>query len=101
VTAFVWEARGRAGELKTGVMEADDPQAVEAWRRHLQQFGVWANKPVPMFPYPGSPDYTKRWGAPDERAWERAHDHYLGRFEAFSDIQEDRPVRLPILEEAP
>jgi len=30
VTAFVWEARGRAGELKTGVMEADDPQAVEA-----------------------------------------------------------------------
>ena len=30
MTAFVWEARGRAGELKTGVMEADDPEAVEA-----------------------------------------------------------------------
>jgi len=30
VTAFVWEARGRAGEMKTGVMEADDPAAVES-----------------------------------------------------------------------
>jgi len=30
MTAFVWEARGRAGELKTGVMEADDADAVEA-----------------------------------------------------------------------
>jgi type IV pilus assembly protein PilC len=30
VTAFVWEARGRAGELKSGVMEADDPASVEA-----------------------------------------------------------------------
>ncbi len=30
MTAFVWEARGRAGELKTGVMEADDAAAVEA-----------------------------------------------------------------------
>ncbi|HEY4187583.1 MAG TPA: type II secretion system F family protein [Polyangia bacterium] len=28
--AFVWEARGRAGETKTGVMEADDSDAVEA-----------------------------------------------------------------------
>ena len=30
MTAFVWEARGRAGELKTGVMEADGAEAVEA-----------------------------------------------------------------------
>jgi type IV pilus assembly protein PilC len=30
MTAFVWEARGRAGEVKTGVMEADDASAVEA-----------------------------------------------------------------------
>ena len=30
MTAFVWEARGRAGELKTGVMEADAAEAVEA-----------------------------------------------------------------------
>src|SRR5687767_2550602 len=66
----------------------DDPADVEAWRQRLQQHGVWANKPVPMFPYPGSPDYTLRWGAPDDRAWERAHDFYLNRFDEFSDIQE-------------
>ena len=48
-----------------------------AWREHLQRRGVWANKPVPLFPYPGSPDYTKRWGAPDDHAWERALDYYL------------------------
>jgi anaerobic magnesium-protoporphyrin IX monomethyl ester cyclase len=62
---------------------------------------VWANAPVPLFPYPGSPDYTRLWGPPDDRAWERAHDYYLKRFDSFSDIQEQRPVRLPILEQAP
>ena len=30
MTAFVWEARERAGEMKSGVMEADDPAAVES-----------------------------------------------------------------------
>jgi anaerobic magnesium-protoporphyrin IX monomethyl ester cyclase len=77
---------------------SDDPQAVEAWRRTLSEHGVWANAPVPLFPYPGSPDYLRLWGPPDDRAWERAHDHYLGQFDRFSDIQEQRPVRLPILE---
>ncbi len=77
---------------------ADDPAEVADWRRHLQQFGVWANEPVPMFPYPGSPDYTRRWGAPDDRAWERAMDHYLSAFSAFSDIQDARPRPLAELE---
>jgi B12-binding domain/radical SAM domain protein of rhizo-twelve system len=77
---------------------ADDPEDVRAWRQHLQQFGVWANDPVPMFPYPGSPDYTRRWGAPDDRAWERAMEHYLREFTAFSDIQERRPRPLEELE---
>jgi anaerobic magnesium-protoporphyrin IX monomethyl ester cyclase len=85
----------QANLLESG---ADDPQDVERWRDHLQQFGVWANKPVPMFPYPGSPDYTKRWGAADDRAWERAMDHYLERFHTFSDIQDARPHRLSELE---
>src|SRR5574337_903423 len=44
---------------------------------HLQSNGVWANKPVPLFVYPGSPEYTRRWGEPDDRAWERAHEDYL------------------------
>jgi B12-binding domain/radical SAM domain protein of rhizo-twelve system len=77
---------------------ADAPAAVAAWRETLVARGVWANAPVPLFPYPGSPDYTRLWGQPDEQAWERAHAHYLRSFERFSDIQEQRPVRLPVLE---
>lgn len=76
----------------------DDPADVQAWRAHLHEHGVWANEPVPLFPYPGSPDYTRRWGAPDELAWERAHDSYLGHFSSFSDIQEQRPASLVQLE---
>jgi anaerobic magnesium-protoporphyrin IX monomethyl ester cyclase len=78
--------------------QVDDPAAVEAWRAHLIAHGVWANKPVPLFPYPGSPDYSKRWGLPDDRAWERAVDHYLANFDEFSDIQDARPRSLGELE---
>ena len=78
--------------------QVDDPDAVEAWRQYLIGHGVWANKPVPLFPYPGSPDYSRRWGHPDDQAWERAVDHYLASFDAFSDIQEARPRRLSELE---
>jgi anaerobic magnesium-protoporphyrin IX monomethyl ester cyclase len=77
---------------------ADNPDEVEAWRQLLQENGVWANKPVPLFPYPGSPDYRNRWGAPDDKAWERAHAFYLGQFDEFSDIQEQRPAPLIQLE---
>ena len=80
------------------MMTEDDAASVELWRHSLEQHGVWANKPVPLFPYPGSPDYTRRWGAPDDRAWERAHDAYLKGFDSFSDIQEQRPVQLVELE---
>jgi B12-binding domain/radical SAM domain protein of rhizo-twelve system len=79
---------------------SDDPLGVEEWRAHLQEHGVWANKPVPLFPYPGSPDYTRRWGLPDDRAWERAHEFYLDQFDSFSDIQEQRPADLVQLEAA-
>src|SRR4051812_3550571 len=76
----------------------DDAGMVQAWRETLRREGVWANDPVPLFPYPGSPDYRLLWGAPDERAWERAIDYYLGRYGAFSDIQEQRPLPLAELE---
>jgi anaerobic magnesium-protoporphyrin IX monomethyl ester cyclase len=76
----------------------DDPIEVEAWRKHLHGHGIWANKPVPLFPYPGSPDYTKLWGQLDDSAWERAHAFYLNRFEEFSDIQERQPASLVQLE---
>ncbi len=76
----------------------DDPADVAAWREHLQENGVWANEPVPMFTYPGSPDYTHRWGAADDEAWERAHADYLRQFSKFSDIQEASPAPLVQLE---
>jgi B12-binding domain/radical SAM domain protein of rhizo-twelve system len=81
--------------------QMDRPDDVEAWRQHLIANSVWANKPVPLFPYPGSPEYLRRWGSADDRAWERAVDHYLSNFDEFSDIQDARPLRLADLEQAP
>jgi anaerobic magnesium-protoporphyrin IX monomethyl ester cyclase len=77
---------------------ADDLAQMEQWRQALERQGVWANKPVPMFPYPGSPDYAKRWGRPDDFAWERAVAHYLEVFAEFSDIQDEMPQPLAELE---
>ena len=81
-------------------MTEDDAETVELWRRKLEAHSVWANKPVPLFPYPGSPEYTRMWGPADDFAWERAHDAYLNGFDAFSDIQEQKPQRLVELEVA-
>jgi B12-binding domain/radical SAM domain protein of rhizo-twelve system len=79
----------------------DNPDDVEKWRLFLQDQGVWANKPVPLFPYPGSPNYTMKWGLPDDNAWERAHQYYLEAFREFSDIQEEQPLPLSELETSP
>jgi anaerobic magnesium-protoporphyrin IX monomethyl ester cyclase len=87
----------QANLLKTA---GDDPALVAAWRERLLGAGVWANDPVPLYPYPSSPDYRRLWGAPDDRAWERAHDHYLAQFGTFSDIQSERPLPLAELEQA-
>jgi anaerobic magnesium-protoporphyrin IX monomethyl ester cyclase len=81
-------------------MPGDDDDLVHAWRDKLQQHGVWANDPVPLFPYPGSPDYRKLWGLPDDEAWERAVDYYLDRYGGFSDIQDQAPRRLSEIEKA-
>lgn len=102
ITERLIYARERVPFVQANLIDAsvDDPDSVERWRLHLQSHGVWANKPVPLFPYPGSPDYTKRWGMPDERAWERALDYYLEHHVEFSDIQDERPLPLPQLERA-
>jgi anaerobic magnesium-protoporphyrin IX monomethyl ester cyclase len=76
----------------------DDDQAVRAWCEQVRAQGVWANEPVPLFPYPGSPDYRKLWGMPDDEAWERAHAHYLAQFDALSELQDERPRPLAELE---
>ena len=78
----------------------DDRDQIAAWRTMLQRHDVWSNDPVPMFPYPSSPDYHARWGVPDDQAWERAHAHYLAQFDRFSDIQDSAPRSLPELEVA-
>ncbi|UJR83431.1 TIGR04295 family B12-binding domain-containing radical SAM protein [Sandaracinus amylolyticus] len=77
---------------------ADHADDVRRWRDHLRDHGVWANDPVPLFPYPGSPEYGLRWGAPDDEAWERAVDHYLSEFGRMSDIQDAQPRRIRELE---
>lgn len=76
----------------------DEDDLVVRWRQQMQSAGVWANDPVPLFPYPGSPDYRRLWGEPDDAAWERAHEYYLGLFDQFSDVQDQRPQRLHELE---
>ncbi len=82
-------------------VQADDPSGIAEWRETLQQEGVWANDPVPLFPYPSAPDYRRLFGEPDEQAWERAHAHYLAQFDTLSDIQENEPLPLRELEELP
>lgn len=79
-------------------MPRDDEAAAEAWRARLLDAGVWSNKPAPLFPYPGSPDYSKLWGGPDDRAWERAHEYYLAAFSGFTDVQSERPLPLAEME---
>jgi anaerobic magnesium-protoporphyrin IX monomethyl ester cyclase len=79
---------------------ADEAETVARWRERLQGEGVWANDPVPLYPYPSSPDYRLLWGPPDEVAWERAHAHYLARVGRFSDIQDAAPLPLQLLEAA-
>ena len=102
LTARLLQARQHVPFVQANLIEtpSDDADTIDAWRARLQAGGVWANDPVPMFPYPGSPDYRARWGLPDDDAWERALDHYLAQFSAFSDIQEQAPLSLARLEAA-
>lgn len=79
----------------------DDPAQVSDWQRRLKAAGVWVSEPVPMFPFPGSPEYVQTFGAPpDESAWERAHAFYLRLFAdaGYSDIQDQHPLPLTDLE---
>ncbi|MGY3454213.1 TIGR04295 family B12-binding domain-containing radical SAM protein [Bradyrhizobium sp. USDA 4353] len=94
------EARRHVPFVQANLIEMpqDDDPVVQRWRQRMQDAGVWANDPVPLYPYPGSPDYQKLWGVPDDQAWERAHAHYLKLFSQFSDVQNERPIPLTALE---
>jgi B12-binding domain/radical SAM domain protein of rhizo-twelve system len=81
----------------------DDRAEIRRWQEKLKANGVWVSEPVPMFPYPGSPLYTQTFAAaPDDKAWERAHQHYTSMFAAhgYSDIQDQSPLPLEELEHA-
>jgi B12-binding domain/radical SAM domain protein of rhizo-twelve system len=96
------EARRHVPFVQANLIETagDDADMVARWRDRLRDAGVWANDPVPLFPYPSAPDYRRLFGLPDDQAWERAHAHYLAQFDRFSDIQEQAPLPLDALEAA-
>lgn len=88
----------QANLIKT---DKDDASLVTRWQERLKREGVWVSEPVPMFPFPGSPQYIETFGEqPDDTAWERAHSHYLHLFadRGYSDIQEQSPLPLSELE---
>ena len=96
-------ARGRIPWVQANLIltERDNRAEIRNWQDRLKARGVWVSEPVPMFPYPGSPLYTKTFAAaPDEMAWERAHRHYTSMFadKGFSDIQAQIPLALEELE---
>jgi B12-binding domain/radical SAM domain protein of rhizo-twelve system len=97
-------ARGRIPWVQANLIltEKDDRMEIRKWQERLKAQGVWVSEPVPMFPFPGSPLYTRTFAAPpDELAWERAHRHYTSMFagKGYSDIQEQAPLALEELEE--
>ena len=104
ITQLLAFARERIPWVQANLIKVaeDDPAEVAAWQAGLKAHGVWVSEPVPMFPFPGSPEYVTTFGAqPDEQAWERAHDFYLQLFaqKGFSDIQAERPLSLAELEQ--
>ncbi len=103
ITELLIYAKGRIPWVQANLIktEHDDPIAVKTFQENLKANGVWVSEPVPMFPFPGSPEYVTTFGAqPDEQAWERAHAFYLNLFaeKGFSDIQDQQPLPLPELE---
>ncbi len=57
-------ARGHVAFVQANLLSTadDDPALVRAWRERLSRHDVWANDPVPLFPYPSAPDYRRLWG---------------------------------------
>ena len=78
--------RTRAATIRT---------TVEAWRdasARARRVGQRAGAAVPLSR--ARPTTRALWGAPDDDAWERAHDHYLGSFDRVQRHPGAAPVRL-------
>ena len=80
--------------------EHDNKDDIRRFQEKLKSAGVWVSEPVPMFPFPGTPQYTRMFGEPDDQAWERAHRYYTSTFreKGYSDIQEQQPSPIEDLE---
>ena len=100
LSSLLMHARRSVPFVQANLIRAEENEMdlVAAWRAELHEHGVWANDPVPLFPYPSAPEYRRLFGEPDDQAWERALNHYLSQFNSFSDIQEDQPLPLAELE---
>ena len=103
ITELLIYARSRIPWVQANLIKTshDNAKAVSEWQTKLKDNAVWVSEPVPMFPFPGSPEYVGTFGAePDDQAWERAHAHYLNLFgdKGYSDIQDQQPLSLAELE---
>jgi B12-binding domain/radical SAM domain protein of rhizo-twelve system len=102
ITALLIYARQRVPWVQANLIltEHDERGQVREFQENLRQHGVWVSEPVPMFAFPGTPDYMQRFGPPDDYAWERAHEYYLSTFrdKGFSDIQDQQPAAIEDLE---
>jgi anaerobic magnesium-protoporphyrin IX monomethyl ester cyclase len=102
ITELLIYARKRVPWVQANLIltEHDDRREVREFQENLRRNEVWVSEPVPMFAFPGTPDYLQRFGPPDDHAWERAHEHYLSAFrdKGFSDIQDQQPVPIEDLE---
>lgn len=103
ITDLLLQARKSIPWVQANLIKTskDDPLLVAEWQQRLKKNGVWVSEPVPMFPFPGSPEYVQTFGEqPDDQAWERAHSFYLNLFsdKGYSDIQDQHPRSLAELE---
>lgn len=102
ITELLIYARQRVPWVQANLIltEHDERSQVRGFQKNLRNHGVWVSEPVPMFAFPGTPDYLQRFGPPDDHAWERAHEHYLNAFreKGFSDIQDQQPAPIEDLE---
>jgi B12-binding domain/radical SAM domain protein of rhizo-twelve system len=102
ITELLVYARKRVPWVQANLIltEHDDRDQIRGWQDHLKSHGVWVSEPVPMFPYPGTPQYMRMWGPPDDQAWERAHHYYTSTFreKGYSDIQDQQPAAIEDLE---
>ena len=95
-------ARKRIPLVQANLILTPDDQRdqIRGWQEHLKAHGAWVSDPVRMFPFSGTPDCLRMFGAPDDYAWKRAHQYYTGTFreKGYSDIQEAQPASTEELE---